>query len=157
MDSHQDVTGSVKSLTTTGTSVELSTNSFSRRLAVDNTDETEIADAEPSKGQGSDLTPFATLQLPDQPVLYIVMDRVAKLDEATDTVLTTVTAEIKSEVGRLESRLTDLRNQTNKRFTTQTMRYDPFKTILYTSLPALWSWKMDSTKSTLRWTRRLRS
>lgn len=38
---------------------------------------------------------FSALQLPVDPVLHILTDRVAKLEEETDTALITVTAERK--------------------------------------------------------------
>lgn len=117
--SHHDGTGPVKSPVTTGTTVELSTNPFSRSLFVVNPGETEIADAKYPKEDGLDLTPFGTSQLPDHPVLHVLTDRVSKLEEATDTFLTTVADEIQTEVGLLESRLTDLRGNTNNHFTTQ--------------------------------------
>lgn len=66
----------------------------------------EIADLQPLKGHGSYLTQFGTSQLLDHPFVHLLTDRVAKLEGATDTALITVTAEVKVEVGRLESRLT---------------------------------------------------
>lgn len=43
----------------------------------------------------------------------------AKLEEETDSTLTTVAAELKSEVGHLESHLTDLRTTTDTRIKNQ--------------------------------------
>lgn len=71
------------------------------------------------KVQCSDLNPFRTVQLLDYPVLHVLMYHIVKLEDPTDTALTTFTAESKSEVGDLDSLLADLHNSTNKHFYTQ--------------------------------------
>lgn len=68
------------------------TNRFAQSLLANNSDESENADAQAPKGHGSDPTHFGTLQLTDHPVLQVLTNRVAKLEEATYTALTTATA-----------------------------------------------------------------
>lgn len=63
---------------------------------------------QPPKGKFSDLTQLATLQLTDDPVLHVLTGRVSKLEEETDSSLTTVSAELKLEFSRLGSCLTNL-------------------------------------------------
>lgn len=60
-----------------------------------------------------------TSQLPDKPLLHVLTDRVAKLEEETDSALTTVAAELQYEVDRLETRFPDIHNTTYTRITTQ--------------------------------------
>lgn len=59
------------------------------------------------------------LQLRDIPVLHILTDLVGKIEDEMDSSLTTVTAELKSEMFCLETRLTDLRKTTGTRLITQ--------------------------------------
>lgn len=109
MDSDNYETGYAKSTVTPIPCAAASTKPFTRSVPVGYPNETETTEAQPPKGKGSDLIPFATLELPDNPVLHGLTDSVAKLEEEMDSNLTTVSADLKSEVGLLESRLTDPR------------------------------------------------
>lgn len=79
----------------------------------------ETADEQPHKRQGSELTQFQTLQPSHNSVLLVLTDCVAKLEGETDEIVAIVAAKLKSEVVRLEFRLTDFRSNTNNHFTTQ--------------------------------------
>lgn len=107
MASYHDGMGSAKSTITLEPSAATSNNSIARSSPFENPDEKKTADAQPPKGQGSDITQFATSQITDNLVLHILTDRVAELEGESDYALTTVTAELKSEVGRIETRLTE--------------------------------------------------
>lgn len=108
MASNHNGTGTAKSPFIAGPSVAPSTNSFVRSLPFGNPYETEGADGQPPKGQGTDLTKFTTLQSLYHPLLHVLTDRVSKLEEETETALTAAAAELNSEVGFFESLLTDL-------------------------------------------------
>lgn len=94
-------------------------NPFALSIPVGTFDDTDIVEGQPPQVQGSDLTSFAILPLPDNPLLDILTDFVSKLEEQTDDTLITVNTSLKIEIGRFDSRLTNLRSSTNNRFTSQ--------------------------------------
>lgn len=87
--------GRTRSTVNAGPSAAFSTNHFARSLPLGISDETETANAQPPKGKGPGLTLFATSQLPDHLVLYILMACVDKLEEETDYALNSGPAELK--------------------------------------------------------------
>lgn len=101
-------TGRTKSNIKAGASAASSTKAFVRGIPVRITDETEEADVKPRKRNVSDVTVFMILQLPNHPVLHVLTDRVAKIEEETDHTPNDDT-KLKSEVGRLKVH----RNTTN--------------------------------------------
>lgn len=119
MTLHDDGMGHFKSLITAGPSADSFTNRFARNLPVGIPDETKITDEQPPEAHGLERTQFGTSQIPDHCVLYVLTDRVTKLEEDTYIALPTITSEIRSEAAHLESRLTNLRRNTDKDFTTQ--------------------------------------
>lgn len=93
------------------------TSRFYRSLPFGSANETETANAHPPNDQSSDLTKFEALQ--PQPISFSTLtEDLTHLEEAMDTALTAV-AELKSDVGLLESRLTDLHRKSLKLLNTE--------------------------------------
>lgn len=80
---------------------------FSRSLPFVSADEMDNVDAHLPKGQGSDPTRVEASQ-PSAASFNNLADRLTHVEEATDTTLTDIVEELKSDIGCVESRLTDL-------------------------------------------------
>lgn len=59
------------------------------------------------------------MQIRDTQVLHFLTDLVSKLEKETDETIAILSSELKSEVGSLESRITDFLSNTTNRFNTQ--------------------------------------
>lgn len=106
-----------KPTVTAGPSEAVSSFPFSQSLPVGINDETETANAHPSKGKGPDITPFAASQPRQNPIAALNYD-LSKLEEEQNSALTAVVAENEKTLGQLESRLTELHSKADKRLDT---------------------------------------
>lgn len=118
MDFHYDGTEPSKPPFNKGPNAASSSNPFSRSLPVGSADDAKTMDAHTLKRQGTDLTFFEVLQHP-KPYFNAPKDRLIQLEKQTDSAHTAVTKNFKSEVGLLQSRLTDLHNKVEKQLKTE--------------------------------------